>query len=114
MQSDRVPSCQTWEGTPTTTLSLTLLTSYDTVIVIDSTSSQHSKFYSNQGGAFVRTKLRNMLTSNIIEKTFRAGENLEEADIEKISATFFFMKKEEYIFKSTEYENLHLLYLPHS
>jgi translation elongation factor P/translation initiation factor 5A len=56
-----------------------------------------------------------MLTSNIIEKTFRAGENLEEADIEKISATFFFMKKEEYIFKSTEYESLHLqLYLPHS
>jgi elongation factor P len=41
---------------------------------------QHVK--PGKGGAFVRTKIRNLRTGNTIEKTFRSGEKFEEAYIE--------------------------------
>lgn len=37
---------------------------------------QHVK--PGKGGAFVRTKLKNVMTGRVLEKTFRAGERLEE------------------------------------
>ena len=42
---------------------------------------QHVK--PGKGGAFVRTKLRNARTKAVIERTFRAGEPLEQAVIDK-------------------------------
>lgn len=41
-----------------------------------------------KGAAFVRTKLRNFITGNQQDKTFRAGENVEAADIDKRGAQF--------------------------
>lgn len=38
---------------------------------------QHVK--PGKGGAFVRTKMKNVLTGRVLEKTFRAGERMEEA-----------------------------------
>lgn len=38
---------------------------------------QHVK--PGKGGAFVRTKLRNILSGRVLEKTFRSGERMEEA-----------------------------------
>lgn len=38
-------------------------------------SFQHVK--PGKGGAFVRTKLKNMAAGNVVDKTFRAGEKLE-------------------------------------
>lgn len=40
---------------------------------------QHVK--PGKGGAFVRTKLRNVLTGRNLEKTFRSGERMEEAEL---------------------------------
>ncbi len=37
---------------------------------------QHVK--PGKGGAFVRTKLKNVLTGRVLEKTFRSGERMEE------------------------------------
>ncbi len=42
---------------------------------------QHVK--PGKGGAFVRTKLKNVLTGRVLEKTFRAGERMEEARVEE-------------------------------
>jgi len=42
---------------------------------------QHVK--PGKGGAFVRTKLKNVLTGRVLEKTFRAGEKMEEARVEE-------------------------------
>ena len=36
-----------------------------------------------KGSAFVRTKLKNAKTGNIVEKTFRAGETVPQAVLEK-------------------------------
>ncbi|NQT95731.1 MAG: elongation factor P [Candidatus Omnitrophica bacterium] len=41
---------------------------------------QHIK--PGKGGAFVRTRLRNMRTKAVVDKTFRAGEKIEDAYIE--------------------------------
>lgn len=41
---------------------------------------QHVK--PGKGGAFVRTRFRNVRTGRVIEKTFRSGEKFEEAEIE--------------------------------
>lgn len=40
---------------------------------------QHVK--PGKGGAFVRTKLKNVLTGKVLDKTFRSGERMEEARI---------------------------------
>jgi elongation factor P len=41
---------------------------------------QHVK--PGKGGAFVRTKLKNVLTGAVIERTFRSGEKIEEVRLE--------------------------------
>ncbi len=42
---------------------------------------QHTK--PGKGKAFVKMKLRNLTTGAVVEKTFRAGENVEDARIER-------------------------------
>lgn len=42
---------------------------------------QHVK--PGKGGAFVRTKFKNVLTGRVIERTFRSGERMEEARLEE-------------------------------
>lgn len=42
---------------------------------------QHVK--PGKGGAFVRTKFKNVLTGRVLEDTFRSGEKFEEARIER-------------------------------
>uniref|UniRef100_A0A7S2UXP2 Elongation factor P n=1 Tax=Fibrocapsa japonica TaxID=94617 RepID=A0A7S2UXP2_9STRA len=41
-----------------------------------------------KGSAFVRSKLKNLLTGNTNEKTFRAGESVQEAIVEKAELQF--------------------------
>ena len=36
-----------------------------------------------KGAAFVRSKLKNALTKNVVEKTFRAGEKIQTAELDK-------------------------------
>lgn len=63
---------------------------------------QHVK--PGKGGAFVRTKLKNVLTGRVLEKTFRAGEKMEEVRLEEHryqylysdGDLFHFMNQEDY------------------
>ena len=41
-----------------------------------------------KGAAFVRSKLKNYLTGNTVEKTFRAGESVESALVERSPTQF--------------------------
>jgi elongation factor P len=49
---------------------------------------QHVK--PGKGGAFVRTKLRNLKTGNVLEKTFNAGIRVEQAMLEKKDMQFLY------------------------
>lgn len=49
---------------------------------------QHVK--PGKGGAFVRTRLRNVRTGRVQDNTFRAGERVEEARVERRSYQFLY------------------------
>jgi elongation factor P len=57
---------------------------------------QHVK--PGKGGAFVRTKLRNMRTKAVIEKTFRADEKVEQAMIEKREMQYLYKDNDQFVF----------------
>lgn len=61
---------------------------------------QHVK--PGKGGAFVRTKLKNIKVGTIVEKTFRAGERIEEAFIEQKKWQYLYRKGNEYFFLDLE------------
>jgi elongation factor P len=66
---------------------------------------QHVK--PGKGAAFVRSKLKNMRTGSVRENTFRAGEKLEKADIEKKAMQYLFLDGDQYNFMDNEsYEQL--------
>lgn len=54
-----------------------------------------------KGAAFVRSKLRNVETGQVLEKTFRAGEKVETAHLEKNEMQFLYTDGEEYTFMNT-------------
>eukprot|EP01018_Ginkgo_biloba_P022072 Gb_23992 [translate_table: standard] len=51
-----------------------------------------------KGAAFVRTKLRNYVSGNTIEKTFRAGESVNEAGVVKDVKQYTYKDGEQYVF----------------
>ena len=62
-----------------------------------------------KGGAFNRTKLRNLRTGSIAERTFRTEEKLDSADLEERHAQFLYASDDQYHFMDTEtYEQFFL------
>jgi len=62
-----------------------------------------------KGSAFVRTKLKNIKAGNIIDKTFRSGDKIELAFIEKKSLQFLYASGDLYEFMEHEtYEQISL------
>ena len=81
-------------------------------IVIDGTLFQIVEFQHikpGKGGAFVRTKLRNMRNKAVIDKTFRAGEKIQDAFIETKRIQYMYNSGDTYFFMDTEsFEELHV------
>ena len=66
---------------------------------------QHVK--PGKGGAFVRTKLKNVRSGAVIERTYRADEKLEQAIIDKREMQFLYRDGSDYVFMDTSsYEQL--------
>ncbi len=61
---------------------------------------QHVK--PGKGGAFVRTKLKNILSGRVLEKTFRAGERMEEARVEEQAWQYLYTDGDIYYFMDNE------------
>jgi elongation factor P len=57
---------------------------------------QHVK--PGKGGAFVRTKLRNVRTGAVLERTYRAAESLEQAVIDKRDMQYLYRDGDDYVF----------------
>lgn len=56
---------------------------------------QHVK--PGKGGAFVRTRLRKIKTGQVIEKTFRSGERVEPAFVEKVKMQYLYKQGDDAI-----------------
>ena len=61
---------------------------------------QHVK--PGKGGAFVRTTLRNVRTGNQLEKTFRAGEKVEQARLDKREMQYLYKDGADFVFMDNE------------
>ncbi|AFY79610.1 MAG: elongation factor P [Hydrococcus sp. C42_A2020_068] len=62
-----------------------------------------------KGSAFVRTKLKNVQTGNVVERTFRAGETVPQATIEKRTMQHTYKEADQYVFMDMEtFEEAHL------
>jgi elongation factor P len=60
-----------------------------------------------KGTAFTRTKIKNLKTGAVLERTFRTGEKLEPANIEEREMQFLYHEGEEYHFMdNTSYEQI--------
>uniref|UniRef100_A0A0E0F8Y9 Translation elongation factor KOW-like domain-containing protein n=1 Tax=Oryza meridionalis TaxID=40149 RepID=A0A0E0F8Y9_9ORYZ len=51
-----------------------------------------------KGAAFVRTKMRNYITGNTVDKTFRAGSTIPEASISKETKQFTYKDGAQFVF----------------
>ncbi|MEP6625545.1 MAG: elongation factor P [Acidimicrobiia bacterium] len=68
---------------------------------------QHVK--PGKGGAFVRTKLKNVRTGAVVEKTFRADEKVGRATIDKREMQYLYREGTDYVFMDNEsYDQLHV------
>lgn len=62
-----------------------------------------------KGQAFTRTKLKNMLTGNTIERTFKSGEKLTPADLEERTMQYLYADGDSRVFMDTStYDQLSL------
>lgn len=68
---------------------------------------QHVK--PGKGSAFVRSKLRNLRTGAILDKTWRAGEKVEPAHIDKAKMNYLYANGDMYVFMDNEsYEQIEI------
>lgn len=61
---------------------------------------QHIK--PGKGGAFVRTKIRNMVTGRVIDKTWNAGEKVKDVRIDRAEMQFLYRSGDEYHFMNNQ------------
>ena len=60
-----------------------------------------------KGSAFTRTKLKNMLTQNTVEKTFKSGEKAKKADLMDSEMQYLYSDAEGYHFMNqADYEQI--------
>ncbi|MEZ2371498.1 elongation factor P [Arthrobacter sp. RCC_34] len=61
---------------------------------------QHVK--PGKGGAFVRTKLRNVLSGKVVDKTFNAGAKIETATVDRRDYTYLYQDGVDYVFMDVQ------------
>ena len=74
-------------------------------IIIDNNIFQVVEFLHvkpGKGSAFVRTKLKNISTGNSVEKTFRAGEKVEQAILDRREMQYLYSDGKEYTFMDND------------
>ena len=68
---------------------------------------QHVK--PGKGGAFVRTKLRNIRSGNVFERTFNAGVRVEQAIVTRDEMQFLYRDGDDYVFMNNQtYEQMNV------
>lgn len=61
---------------------------------------QHVK--PGKGGAFVRTKVKNLENNNVVELTFNSGKSLDEIRLERNPFQYLYKEHDDYVFMNNE------------
>ena len=68
---------------------------------------QHVK--PGKGGAFVRTKLKNVLSGKVVDKTFNAGTKVETANVDKRDMEYLYNDGTDFVFMDGDtYEQINI------
>jgi elongation factor P len=68
---------------------------------------QHVK--PGKGGAFVRTRLKNVLSGKVVDKTFNAGVKVDTATVDRREMTYLYRDGNDFVFMDTQsYDQLHV------
>jgi elongation factor P len=68
---------------------------------------QHVK--PGKGGAFVRTKLKNLLTGQVVDRTFNAGTKVDVAVVDKSEMQYLYQDGADYVFMDSQtYDQIHV------
>jgi elongation factor P len=54
-----------------------------------------------KGQAFTRCKIRNLMTGNVVERTWKSGESVELADVEERRMTYSWAEGDQFVFMDT-------------
>ncbi|MCS3441271.1 MULTISPECIES: elongation factor P [Microbacterium] len=66
---------------------------------------QHVK--PGKGGAFVRTKLKNVMSGKVVDKTFNAGAKIEIENVDRRDYTYLYTDGDAYVFMDqTDYDQI--------
>jgi len=68
---------------------------------------QHVK--PGKGGAFVRTKLKNVLTGQVVDRTFNAGTKVDTATVDRREMQYLYSDGDDFVFMDTDtYDQVHV------
>ena len=68
---------------------------------------QHVK--PGKGGAFVRTKLKNVLSGKVVDKTFNAGVKVDTATVDKRAMQYLYRDGDDFVFMDMQsYDQIHV------
>jgi elongation factor P len=68
---------------------------------------QHVK--PGKGGAFVRTKLKNVLSGKVVDRTFNAGVKVDTATVDKRQMQYLYRDADDFVFMdTTSYDQIHV------
>ena len=68
---------------------------------------QHVK--PGKGGAFVRTKLKNVMSGKVVDRTFNAGVRVEQASVDKREMQYLYHEGDDFVFMDTQdYDQPHI------
>jgi elongation factor P len=61
---------------------------------------QHVK--PGKGGAFVRTKLKNVMSGKVVDRTFNAGVKVDVANVDRREMQYLYREADEFVFMDTQ------------
>ena len=68
---------------------------------------QHVK--PGKGGAFVRTKLKNVLSGKVVDRTFNAGVKVDTANVDKRDMQYLYRESSDFVFMDMQsYDQIHV------
>ncbi|KQS22261.1 elongation factor P [Frigoribacterium sp. Leaf186] len=68
---------------------------------------QHVK--PGKGGAFVRTKMKNVMSGKVVDKTFNAGTKIDFANVDRREYTYLYAEADGYVFMDTaDYDQINV------
>ena len=70
---------------------------------------EHQFVKPGKGQAFIRTKMKNMITGAVLDRTFKSGEKVDKANTEERTMQYLYQEGDMYVFMDNEtYEQLRI------